>query len=1280
MNSVDFIENKGQWDNNVVYKAKIPGGNLFLEQNEITYQFYNEQDMARLHDMHHHAIQNPTPQDFLMNLHAFKIKFLNANTDNISADEPRSDYINYFLGNDKTKWASDVKKYGKASYNKLYDNIDLKFYLNEGYLKYDFIVLKGGNPNQIQLDYEGVDEIVLDKGQLKITTSVNEMFEQKPYAYQIIRGKQKEVKCNFRLDGDVVSFDFPRGYNKKYELIIDPTLVFASYSGSTADNWGYTSTFDDAGHLYGGGVTFGTGYPSTTGAYQMNFAGGNGNFGVGCDISITKFSPNGTSLIYSTYLGGSGNESPHSLIVNNNDELLILGTTSSNDFPVSVMAYDNTFNGGVLYGGSIPNYVAGSDIIITKLNPAGSALLASTYFGGSGNDGLNIASSLKYNYSDDYRGEIIVDINDNVYVASSTLSNDFPVSAGAFQTGLSGLQDGCIFKLSPNLNNLIWSTYMGGTNDDAAYSIQFNSLGDVLVTGGTSSPNFPVTAGSLLTSFQGGLVDGWVARINNSATAIIASTFLGTNSYDQSFFVQSDTADNVYVVGQTEGTYPITPATVYNVPNSGQFLHKLTPNLASTGFSTTFGTGSGNVDIALSAFLVNDCNYIFVSGWGGTVNVLNGGAPFSTTTGLPITANAIQSTTDGSDYYLMMLGEDASSLDFATFFGGNSSDDHVDGGTSRFDKRGIVYQAVCASCGGASSDFPTSAGSWSNSNNSNNCNLGVFKIDLTTLTAGASVYASPYHCVGDIVDFQNLSNGGISYYWDFDDGDTSTLFEPSHVFNSVDTFTVMLISVDSATCLQRDTDYVNIYINLPPVASTSNADVCFGDSVQLNVTGGLVYDWQPNYNIMNGTTDTPTVYPDSTTLYTVIISDSCGADTAQVLVTVHQKNVTIDPDTTICLGQSIQINAYNGVSYLWSPPLTLTNPNIAGPVATPVQNTVYNVEITDANNCVWDTSMAINVDIAMPIALGSANDAICEGDSIEIYASGGLTYTWTPSTALSNPNDSSSMAFPTQTTNYIVEVSNGCGSDYDTVLVEVHVVVANVVPDTILCAGEVASLWANGGASYLWHSALNDSHSTDSSFSPVVNVPTTFYVDITDSVGCTTTLLTFVDTLATPQLDIGYDIETEWGTEITLTPSTNGILFWWSPSEGLSCDTCLNPVVNSLETSTYYLTVQGENGCYSYDTITVFFDGVIYVPNCFSPDGNGVNDIFYAYGKDIIEFEMYIFDRWGENLFYSEDMSIGWDGFYKGDIAKNDVYVWKIFYKDVLGEEGTLYGTATLLR
>ncbi len=1052
MDDIQFIENKGQWEDNIQFKAKLPAGNIYLEENEITYQFYSEADIERLHNMHHQPKQPRRPKDETLRLHAFKTKFLGASTNQLTPTNPTTDYVNYYLGNDPSKWAAEVKKYRVITYQHLYTNINLKFYHQEGYLKYDFVVAPGGNVNDIKVDYSGVDFIGLEKGTLKIKTSVNEIIEQKPYAYQIIKGKQKEVKCNYVLNGNTVSYEFPRDYDHTKELIIDPILVFASYSGSTMDNWGFTSTFDDAGNLYGGGITFGVGYPTTIGAYQTNFVGGDGNYLSGCDVSITKFSPNGVNLVYSTYLGGLGNESPHSLVVNNNNELVIMGTTASADFPVTNTAYDTSYGGGLTYTGTVPNYINGSDIFVAKLNPLGTALLGSTYMGGSGNDGLNMGSKLNYNYADEFRGEVVVDASNNIYVASSTQSVDFPTIAGALQGSLSGMQDGCVFKLNDNLTTLVWSSYLGGTSNDAAYSLQFSSLGEIIITGGTESADFPTTLGTVQPTYQNA-EDGWVTKINSSATSILASTFLGTADYDQCYLVQLDSANNVYVVGQTEGTYPIAPATVYNNPNSGQFLHKLDPTLATTLFSTTFGTSSGEVDIALSAFLVNECNHILISGWGGNVNRTNG-VTMSTTSGLPITPGALQPLTDGSDYYLMVLDEDADTLLYSTFFGGNSSADHVDGGTSRFDKRGIVYQAVCSSCGNSNSDFPTTTGAWSTTDLSRNCNLGVFKIDLAALIVDADLYAGPEYCFGDTVHFKNLSSGGVGYYWDFGDGHTALTFEPSHLYENPGTYNVSLVVLDAVTCLNQDTDYVQVIIKDPGV---------------------------------------------------------------------------------------------------------------------------------------------------------------------------------------------------------------------------------RVRPDTIVCLGDEIMLWSTGGINHYWNPALNIADPTKDTTTAIIMGPTNFHLDVTND-GCELELEFFVDTLALPTVNLGEDIMAPWGSVEGLHANSNGVSFLWAPATGLSCNTCPDPLVTADESVTYYIEVQGANGCFNYDTINIFYDGSLYVPNSFTPNGDGTNDIFYAYGKDIVEFELFIFDRWGEKIFYANDMEKGWDGKYKGVLAQTEAYVWKINFIDSFGETGELFGTVTLLR
>lgn len=1288
---VEFKENKGQWQNHVLFKAKLPAGEIYLEQNKLTYQFYNEKDIVRIGDLHHGWIKNPQAADSIINLHAFEVQFLNALTPKTHAQQPCSDYENYFIGNDSTKWASDVKKYQNVTYQNLYSGIDLKLYsADDNGLKYDFIVAPNADASQIQLGYNGQNNISINKeGQLIITTSVNTLIEQKPYAYQLINGKQKEVKCNFKLVGSTLSFDFPKGYNKTLPLIIDPALIFASYSGSTIDNWGFTSTFDEEGNLYGGGVAFGIGYPTTIGAYQMMFGGGNnlvswGTYYNGVDVAISKFSPDGSTLVYSTYLGGSENEAPHSLVVNSNNELLIFGTTSSSNFPVTINAYDTSYNGGDYLITTLPSYTNGSDIFVSKLSTNGSTLLGSTYMGGTGLDGLNQGNPLRYNYADNFRGEIIADSNNFVYVASSTLSNDFPTTTGVFQPDSiigENNQNACIFKLSPDLSNLEWSTYFGGTKDDAAYSIQFDELGNLLFTGGTKSPDLPVST----TAFKptlGGIMDGYITKITPDASTILACTYVGTDTLDQTFFVQLDTANNVFVVGQTLGNYPITPVGVYADSNSGQFLHKLAPNLDSTIFSTTFGTGSGKVDIAPSAFLVNECNYILVSGWGGITNRTNSLATSSTTFGLPITPGAHQNTTDGSDYYLAMFGEDANELMYATYFGGNSSNDHVDGGTSRFDKIGIVYQAVCASCGGSNiSDFPTTPGAWSNTDNSSNCNMGVFKLDLTRLKADADVYTTPYYCLGETIHFQNLSFGGITYFWDFGDGNTSISFEPTHVYDSAGTYQVMLVALSDISCITMDTDYVEVYVRpLPEFNIAPISGVCVGDSIQLEASGSFSYTWFPNVSISDTTISNPVVSPSTSTTYFVALDTLCGIDTISIFVEVYQPNFSIQPDTIICKGQSVQISATGGAEYLWTPSFSLDNNTISNPIASPDTNTTYNVVITSTHQCVWDTFMTVFVDTAITFIEASDDVTICLGDTVQIDATLGDNYSWLPTESIKDPFTSSTQAFPQTTTTYIVSSSNSCSTAYDSLTVTVNYVDAQISGDQKVCVGEKFDLFVSGGISYWWEPSALLENPSSNFVQPTITNPTLFTVVVVGENGCSDDFSVFVDLHPNPTIELDESLSAGANFSTIITPETNGVTFFWTPSENLSCNTCLSPTAYAGETTTYTLTTWSEFGCKSSREIVVMFQGMLYVPNAFTPNGDGDNDIFYAHGINIKEFEMMIFDRWGEKLFTSDNLDKGWDGNYKGNPAQTETYVWKIKYKDVLNNPGELIGTVTLLR
>lgn len=965
--SVRFAENKGQWNSAFQFRANVPSGFMYLEKGGVTYNFLDKSVFGRSH-----AGYDSLPPEKI-NAHAVKVSFEGSNPDvRYKSGETYEDYANYFIGNDKSKWASRVQSFKDVEYQDVYPGIDLKFYQYSIYLKYDFIVQPGANPSRIRLKYNGADSIYKDKGDLIVKTSVQTLKEKAPLAYQEIDGVQQTVPCHYVLKDNEVSFHFPEGYDTSKPLIIDPVLIFSTYSGSTADNFGFTSTYDANGNAYGGGIAYETGqYPVTAGAYQINFAAG-GGLGARVDMAITKFTPDGSALMYSTYLGGSAScEAPHSLVTDDNGNLFILGTSGSNDYPVTTNGYDNTFNGGSASNSaqnSGVTYDNGCDIVVTKLSADGTTLLSSTYIGGSGNDGLNELNQSRYFYGDWFRGEIILDNNGNPVVSSTTFSSDFPMAGGSPNPVFNGGNcDAVVFRMNDDLSNLLWSTYWGGSGNDTGLGVQQDNNGDIIIAGGTSSNDMLTSPGALNNSFQG-IMDGYLTKFSNSGASILSSTYLGTGDLDITYFVQIDDNNDVYTIGVSEGSYPVTPG-AYSNPNSNQFIQKLDNNLTTSLVSTVIGSGNGAVDISPTAFLVNNCGHIYLSGWGGSVNGLN--VSSSSTNGLPLTADATQSTTDGEDFYLMVLNEDATGLIFATYFGGTSGE-HVDGGTSRFSKDGVVYQAVCAGCGG-NSDFPTTPGAWSTTNNSTNCNLAVFKYGINEILAEADFTINTVDCAPPVeVVFDNESSGAVEYIWDYGDGSpTSDVVDESHFYNTPGDYTITLIAIDSNTCNISDTAYIDITVPAPPEITVSAADtVCIGESVQLEATGGETYVWSPSTYLDDANISNPVSTPLSSINYTVTVTDTngCVADTTTNVVVYPIPSFDAGAGLVVDIGENnAQLNANipPNSDYYWTPPSGLSCTDCPNPIVLPNSTTTYTLHITDENGCPYTDTVTVYVPSAI---------------------------------------------------------------------------------------------------------------------------------------------------------------------------------------------------------------------------------------------------------------------------------------------------------------------------
>lgn len=818
--NVEFVENKGQWDSKVRFMSQVPGGAIFIHDKGFTIVQHHKEDLQELQEMAHghgkahHEHQNKNSSLKKLRSHAYRVDFIQSQQPVLIAEKPIESFSNYYIGKDPGKWAANCKSYQAITVKEIYPGVDVRYYADNGNLKYDFIVKAGADHSRIALKYVGVDKLEVKDKELVIGTSVGEVKELYPYSYQAGLKGRKEVPARYVVKGNVVSFDV-KNLDPASPLVIDPRPIFATFSGSTADNWGFTATYGPDGAMYGGGIVFGAGFPVSPGAYDQTYNGG----ALDCttpsasfDIGIIKLSANGSNRIYATYIGGStGTEQPHSLVVDGTGNLVIAGRTISSDYPTTGS------NGTIGKGG-------GYDVIVTKLNASG-MLVGSKRIGGTGDDGVNIkpchtgAFSLQYNYGDAGRSEVILDAAGNIYVASNTQStsttvaDQFPTTAGAFQTTPGAKQDGVLLKLPPDVSALTFSSFIGGSDDDAAYVLALDPGGFIYVAGGTASSDLP---GAL--NLYKGAIDGYVTVVSNNGSARVKTSYFGTGAYDQIYGIQFDRRGFPYIMGQTEGSWPVT--TSWSQTGGKQFISKLNPDLSGMVYSTVFGTASAVPNISPVAFLVDRCENVYVSGWGGQV----GASPSyksAGTSGLT-TVNPLQPNTDGRDFYFFVLKRDGTGQLYGDFFGQNGgTTDHVDGGTSRFDANGVIYQAICANCGDAGIPYPTSFGSWSPTNPSGRCNLAMVKIamDLAGTASGvkAAINGIPdtSGCMPLRVAFRDTALKAKSYEWNFGDGSpqiTTTSPDTSHLYTAVGSYRVMLVAIDSNSCNIRDTSYLTIRV------------------------------------------------------------------------------------------------------------------------------------------------------------------------------------------------------------------------------------------------------------------------------------------------------------------------------------------------------------------------------------------------------------------------------------------------------------------------------------
>lgn len=581
--------------------------------------------------------------------------------------------VNYLRGRDPAAWRRDIPTFGKVAYDHLYPGIDLVYYGNHRELEYDLIVAPGASTREVVMAFDGADRLeVAESGDLILHIGARTLYHRKPIAYQFVGGMRQDVPAWYEARGDTrVTFGLG-AYDRALPLVIDPVVVYSTYLNGSNDEEPFGIEVDQDGFTYVAGRTLSADFPIVPGAYDDTHSGGYG------DVFVTKLDATGASLVYSTVLGGSGDDGGDaSLAIDASGYAYVSGRTSSSDFPTTAGALDQTLGGS-------------TDAFVTKLNPMGSGLVYSSYLGGS---------------SDDWASGLALDGAGRVYLRGTTMSSDFPTTAGAYdQTFNGGWVDAFVAKFDATGSALLFSTFLGGSNNDGLRgSIAIDLAGNAYVTGYTDSADFPTTVGAYDTTFTQFSTQAYVAKLGLDGDTLVYSTFIkGNHLYNGGHAIAVDTSGAAHVTSVSQWNQGPT--------NAGQALiSKLDPLGSTLVYSVSvpghFRWGAYDYWTTPNAIRLDETGAAYVVGATGALD-------FPTTVGAwDRSYNQPSFGSNGSAYdaFLLKLAADGSIV-YSTFIGG-SGEDIATGVALGLD--GDVYLAGHTASGrGGTLTFPTTAGAF----------------------------------------------------------------------------------------------------------------------------------------------------------------------------------------------------------------------------------------------------------------------------------------------------------------------------------------------------------------------------------------------------------------------------------------------------------------------------------------------------------------------------------------------------------------------------------------
>ncbi|MFK8102145.1 MAG: HYR domain-containing protein, partial [Saprospiraceae bacterium] len=682
LNKSYFIENAGQWPSEVFYKMSIGGLDAWITKDGVVYDFYLNEKVVGQDNNNISAVPALKPEKTWQRKgQVIAVELSESNLPSLEPTGTQEAYYNYIRGNDPSQWTSQVALYQEVKLANVFNQIDLKYYFDQGYLRYDYIVKPGGNPADIKFEINGCENYYVNaKGELILDTRFGAVKQKQLELYQIVNQQKVSVEGEFAQTDAGIHF-VVGNYDATKDLIIDP-LVWSTFIGGNSDEVVNDMLLDDNNNIYLTGYTQSSDFPTSMGAYDVSFNDG------GEDVLLTKLDPTGSTLLYTTFIGGTQNEFGQGLALDNSNAVYLIGSTESADFPTTSGVYSQTLNGG-------------RDVFVLKVNTDGTALAFSTLLGGN---------SFEFGHG------IQLDNTGQIYLTGYTNSSNFPTTAGAYDETSNGNLDIFVSKMNATGTSLSYGTLIGGSGNDLGLSIAIDNGNNAYITGYTTDgTGFPTTTGAFAEN-DNGSSESFVIKLNAAGSALQYSTFIGGTGDDVSTGLKIDGAGNAYLYGYTQSIDFPTTTDAYSRIKVGGDLEGFVSKLNSLGSALVFSTYlGGNANDLVADLVLDDDQVIYLTG-------------YTESSSFPTTTNADDASYNGNeDVFVAKLSANGTDLLYGSFMGGAGDEKAFNLG---LDAAGALYVAGQT----RSFDFPITPDSY-DQNQNGGLDIFVTKMTITTSTS-----------------------------------------------------------------------------------------------------------------------------------------------------------------------------------------------------------------------------------------------------------------------------------------------------------------------------------------------------------------------------------------------------------------------------------------------------------------------------------------------------------------------------------------------------------------